>query len=92
MENLIPLAIKLSEAFAAINQKDGLNLPKIIAVGCQSAGKSSVIEAIVGRDFLPRGNGIVTRCPLILSLRRIPMPKHQTENIEYGEFLHLGDK
>ena len=34
----------------------------------QSSGKSSVIESIVGRDFLPRGTGIVTRRPLVLQL------------------------
>jgi hypothetical protein len=37
----------------------------------QSSGKSSVLESIVGIDFLPRGAGIVTRCPLILQLKRI---------------------
>jgi dynamin 1-like protein len=40
-------------------------------VGSQSAGKSSVLENIVGRDFLPRGSGIVTRRPLILQLINI---------------------
>ena len=46
-----------------------------------------MIESIVGKDFLPRGTGIVTRCPLVLSLRRIdPKSKDKTE---YAEFLHL---
>ncbi|KAI2621057.1 Dynamin central region-domain-containing protein [Hypoxylon sp. NC1633] len=47
---------------------DSLDLPQIVVVGSQSAGKSSVLENIVGRDFLPRGSGIVTRRPLILQL------------------------
>ncbi|KAH8063134.1 hypothetical protein JL722_2296 [Aureococcus anophagefferens] len=34
-----------------------------------SSGKSSAIEALVGLSFLPRGSGIVTRCPLLLHLR-----------------------
>ena len=38
--------------------------PSIICVGSQSAGKSSIIETIVGHAFLPRGGDIVTRCPL----------------------------
>jgi hypothetical protein len=38
----------------------------------QSSGKSSVLEGIVGRDFLPRGTGIVTRRPLILHLAHTP--------------------
>lgn len=41
-------------------------------VGSQSAGKSSVLENIVGRDFLPRGSGICTRRPLILQLINVP--------------------
>merc|ERR1711953_1662140 len=50
----------------------------------QSAGKSSVLENFVGRDFLPRGSGIVTRRPLILQLITGP--------VEYGEFLHCKGK
>lgn len=45
-----------------------INLPRICVVGTQSAGKSSVLEGIVGADFLPRGDGIVTRRPLELRL------------------------
>ena len=43
-------------------------LPQIVVVGGQSSGKSSVLESIVGRDFLPRGSGICTRRPLVLQL------------------------
>ncbi len=39
-----------------------------MVVGLQSAGKSSLLESIVGYDFLPRGQGIVTRRPLELRL------------------------
>uniref|UniRef100_A0A914QCV9 Dynamin-type G domain-containing protein n=1 Tax=Panagrolaimus davidi TaxID=227884 RepID=A0A914QCV9_9BILA len=49
-----------------------IKLPQIVAVGAQSAGKSSVIEGIVGWSFLPRGNDIVTRCPLVLNLVNVP--------------------
>lgn len=45
-----------------------LDLPQIVVIGGQSCGKTSVLENIVGRDFLPRGSGIVTRRPLILQL------------------------
>lgn len=45
-------------------------------MGSQSSGKSSVLENIVGRDFLPRGSGIVTRRPLILQLINIPSERH----------------
>ena len=49
-----------------------VDLPQIVVVGAQSSGKSSVLENIVGRDFLPRGIGIVTRRPLILQLIHRP--------------------
>lgn len=45
-----------------------------------------MLESIVGRDFLPRGSGIVTRCPLILQLRQIEAKPQQAS--EYAEFLH----
>lgn len=47
---------------------NSIDLPQITVVGSQSSGKSSVLENIVGRDFLPRGTGIVTRRPLVLQL------------------------
>lgn len=43
-----------------------------------------MLEAVVGRDFLPRGTGIVTRRPLVLNLVHSDDPKAQ----EYGEFMH----
>jgi dynamin 1-like protein len=45
-----------------------IDLPRIAVVGLQSAGKSSLLESIVGIDFLPRGQGICTRRPLELRL------------------------
>ena len=49
-----------------------VDLPQLAVVGAQSAGKSSVLAALVGADFLPRGTGVVTRCPLVLQLVRAP--------------------
>lgn len=43
-----------------------------------------MLEAVVGRDFLPRGTGIVTRRPLVLNLVHTDDPKAP----EYGEFMH----
>lgn len=51
-----------------------VNLPRIAVVGGQSSGKSSVLESIVGADFLPRGDGVVTRRPLELRLIHTPPP------------------
>ncbi|XP_047442426.1 dynamin 3a isoform X2 [Mugil cephalus] len=84
MEDLIPLVNRLQDALSTVGQSCSLHLPQIAVVGGQSAGKSSVLENFVGRDFLPRGSGIVTRRPLILQLL--------SANTEYGEFLHCKGK
>jgi len=54
----------------------------------QSSGKSSVLEAVVGKDFLPRGTGIVTRRPLVLQLVHL----EGEDEREYGMFLHRGQE
>ncbi|WWD08893.1 hypothetical protein V865_007007 [Kwoniella europaea PYCC6329] len=69
--DLIALVNKLQDTFNAIGG-DAVDLPQIVVVGSQSSGKSSVLETIVGRDFLPRGQGIVTRRPLVLQLIHTP--------------------
>ncbi|XP_027881139.1 dynamin-1a isoform X3 [Xiphophorus couchianus] len=84
MEDLIPLVNRMQDAFSAIGQNANLDLPQIAVVGGQSAGKSSVLENFVGRDFLPRGSGIVTRRPLVLQLMNCPT--------EHAEFLHCKGK
>ncbi|CAM1328575.1 DNM2 (predicted) [Pycnogonum litorale] len=84
MEGLIPIVNKLQDAFVNLGVNMNLDLPQIAVVGGQSAGKSSVLENFVGRDFLPRGSGICTRRPLILQLIN--------SNVEYGEFLHAKGK
>ena len=70
MESLIPIINKLQDVFNTIGA-ESIQLPQIIVVGAQSSGKSSVLESIVGRDFLPRGAGIITRRPLILQLQHV---------------------
>ncbi|KAL5531188.1 hypothetical protein ACEPAG_4064 [Sanghuangporus baumii] len=86
---LISLVNKLQDTFSNLGGE--LDMPQIAVVGSQSAGKSSVLENIVGRDFLPRGSGIVTRRPLILQLIHTNNPDSQG-NVEWGEFLHVQKK
>jgi len=67
----IPVVNKLQDVFNTIgaSQKQlSLDLPQIVVIGSQSSGKSSVLENIVGKGFLPRGSGICTRRPLVLQL------------------------
>lgn len=81
MDDLIQVINRVRDALAPIQMSLPIDLPQIAVVGGQSAGKSSVLESFVGRDFLPRGSGVVTRRPLILQLIN--------DAEEYGEFGHL---
>ena len=73
-----------------------ISLPQIVAIGSQSSGKSSVLENIVGRDFIPRSNGVCTRRPLKLDLIKVnPGQQEAQEGLMYSEwalFSHLPDR
>ncbi|NWX37158.1 MX protein, partial [Notiomystis cincta] len=70
-EEKIRPCIDLVDSLRALGIEKDLSLPAIAVIGDQSSGKSSVLEALSGVS-LPRGNGIVTRCPLELKLKRLP--------------------
>lgn len=46
--------IEIRSILLGIGGNDELSLPSIVVIGSQSSGKSSVLEAIVGREFLPK--------------------------------------
>ncbi|XP_036791742.1 dynamin-1-like protein isoform X2 [Oncorhynchus mykiss] len=93
METLIPIINRLQEVFLTVGAEI-IQLPQIVVVGSQSSGKSSVLESLVGRDFLPRGLGIVTRRPLVLQLVNVPplaerrLQENGIKADEWGTFLH----
>ncbi|KAI1824725.1 mitochondrial dynamin GTPase [Xylaria intraflava] len=77
--------IEIRNIMARIGQSSTLTLPSIVVIGSQSSGKSSVLEAIVGHEFLPKGSNMVTRRPIELTLINTP-----DSRAEYGEFPDLG--
>ncbi|KAG6915868.1 hypothetical protein DXG01_009476, partial [Tephrocybe rancida] len=81
--------IEIRSMLLSIDQSDALKLPSIVVIGSQSSGKSSVLEAIVGHEFLPKGNNMVTRRPIELTLIHTPAENGKT-HVEYGEFPGLG--
>ncbi|KAK2759041.1 Dynamin- GTPase protein [Arachnomyces sp. PD_36] len=85
-EDLLVTVNKLQDLVFNTIGSDSLDLPQIVVVGSQSSGKSSVLENIVGRDFLPRGSGIVTRRPLILQLINVPSDR---DDLPGGEEVHV---
>lgn len=46
--------IEIRSMLLSIDHSDALKLPSIVVIGSQSSGKSSVLEAIVGHEFLPK--------------------------------------
>lgn len=98
MEQLIPVINKLQDVFSTVGERDILELPQIVVVGSQSSGKSSVLENVVGKDFLPRGTGIVTRVPLIMQLIHVAPLRDRKRDTktpsaeEWATFLHCPEK
>ncbi|EES04116.1 dynamin-related protein 3B [Sorghum bicolor] len=90
--SVIPIVNKLQDIFAQLGSSSTIDLPQVAVVGSQSSGKSSVLEALVGRDFLPRGSDICTRRPLVLQLVHQPRRPADAEADEWGEFLHLSGR
>lgn len=77
--------IEIRSILQTVGQSNALTLPSIVVIGSQSSGKSSVLEAIVGHEFLPKGANMVTRRPIELTLVNTP-----DAQAEYGEFPALG--
>jgi replication fork clamp-binding protein CrfC len=93
MDKLIPLINRIQNALGKFENYEGISFPRLVVVGSQSSGKSSVLESIVGKDFLPRGSGIVTRRPLILQLEYSPGNEvgifdHKPE-VQYHDFSEI---
>lgn len=79
--------IEIRAILSRVQESEALQLPSIVVIGSQSSGKSSVLEAIVGHEFLPKGSNMVTRRPIELTLINTP-----DSASEYGEFpaLNMG--
>jgi len=79
--------VNLIDELRDLGLQEHINLPRIAVLGTQSSGKSSVLESIVGLDFFPRGDGLVTRRPLELRLH------HLQDNCEpWATFDEIKDK
>jgi len=85
--------INLVDELRDIGVQQYINLPRIAVLGTQSSGKSSLLESIVGIDFLPRGDGVVTRRPLELRLTHLPQADvaayaifEQQKDVKYSDF------
>ncbi|XP_035873342.1 interferon-induced GTP-binding protein Mx1 [Phyllostomus discolor] len=83
-EEKVRPCIDLIDSLRALGVEQDLALPAIAVIGDQSSGKSSVLEALSG-VALPRGSGIVTRCPLVLKLKKLKSQEKWTGKISYKD-------
>jgi len=70
MDNLILAIRELRHALSVLTSPT-LSVPFIAVVGTQSGNKYSVIELMIGRNFLPKG--IESQRPIIINLRNLPL-------------------
>ncbi|OBA20523.1 hypothetical protein METBIDRAFT_43192 [Metschnikowia bicuspidata var. bicuspidata NRRL YB-4993] len=82
MLNLTRQMIEIRNILTRVDSdSETMKLPSIVVVGSQSSGKSSVLESIVGHEFLPKGNNMVTRRPIELTL--VNSPESACETAEF---------
>lgn len=69
---ILQIANDLNGIFSQVkNDNHKLTLPKIVVVGTQSSGKSTILNGIMALDILPTGKNMVTRTPLDIKLHKI---------------------
>ena len=85
MMYITKMMIEIRNLLQKVGQSNTVTLPSIVVIGSQSSGKSSVLEAIVGHEFLPKGSNMITRRPIELTLVNDPDARS-----DYAEFPDLG--
>ena len=59
------------------------SLPKVIVIGSECSGKSSLLENITQQEFFPKGERQTTRTPVVLNVNPCNAEEHPTFSIEY---------
>eukprot|EP01062_Namystynia_karyoxenos_P074069 TRINITY_DN708_c0_g1_i1.p1 TRINITY_DN708_c0_g1~~TRINITY_DN708_c0_g1_i1.p1 ORF type:complete len:725 (+),score=279.84 TRINITY_DN708_c0_g1_i1:72-2177(+) len=70
-EKLRPLLQRYNRIREHLRDEPDVHAAQIVVIGDQSAGKSSVLEALI-HVSLPRGQGVVTKVPIVLESHSIP--------------------
>ncbi|TID30503.1 hypothetical protein CANINC_000856 [Pichia inconspicua] len=91
MLNLTKQMIEIRNILLNINGATELRLPSIVVIGSQSSGKSSVLECIVGQEFLPKGSNMVTRRPIELTLVNDPSAAAETAEFPALKMYNMTD-
>ena len=64
------------------------NFSRVVMVGDQSSGKTSVLEGLIGEDISQKDNQMATRRPLLLSLIRTPPGSGMCAKFKDGERMY----
>lgn len=86
---ILNIANDINSLFSETNlaeTKFELTLPRLVVVGTQSSGKSSVLNAIMTMDILPTGKNMVTRTPLDIRLFKLKESQNDIGWIEFGHY------
>ena len=78
-KEILKIASILNSSYIDNNLVD---LPKLVVVGTQSSGKSSLLNSLIGLDILPIGKSMTTRTPLHLEL----IPSQTEPRVEFGSY------
>ncbi|KAG0555995.1 hypothetical protein M758_11G017100 [Ceratodon purpureus] len=77
MDSLVLLGESMQQASSLLADEDGSDAPKastsflsVVALGSVSAGKSAVLNSLIGHPVLPTGENGATRAPIILDMER----------------------
>ena len=57
---------KIQEILIDSELTKDIKIPEIVVIGSQSSGKSSLLDILIGTPFLPKGEGIVTKSPIVI--------------------------
>lgn len=89
---ILNIANEINGIFSETNLvefKPELALPRLIVVGTQSSGKSSVLNSIMSMDILPTGKNMTTRSPMDIRLHQLK--GNVTEGwVEFGDYSSEG--
>ena len=61
---------KIQELLMKHKLSSRFEVPQILVIGSQSVGKSSLLELLLGLEILPKGEGMVTRTPILIQAIR----------------------
>ena len=78
---LLSVADKVNEIYHQFKKDKDTKLisaPRLVLVGAQSSGKSSLVNRIVGFDLTPIGDSMVTRTPVNIRMHYADTPNSAT--------------